>query len=378
MPQFNAYPALASVASNDLLLVWDDSAGAVKTVDFTDLQGSIDLANTTGTLPIARGGLGVSLVDPGTDKLLFWDASAGQFAYLTVGTNLTIAGTTISASGGGGGGGGAPDTANYIIQTTNAALPQAQVLGDLVDGLVKNTTGTGELSIAVAGTDYVAPGLANTSGLTVSTTARLLGRSSIGAGAIEEIPVSTALDLVGSTQGSILYRGASAWTALTPGTNGQVLRSNGPAANPSWTSASSGDVVGPASAIDNAIARYDNTTGKLLQGSTATISDIGAMLLPAGITLGVTIASGNHTVLAADSTVIYTGAGTHTITLVSASPNTGRVLFIKNNGTGAVTVDATGLGQLVPSTGAVDTISLAANEFLIIQSGNNKWQVFSQ
>mgnify|MGYP006909286783 CR=1 FL=1 len=378
MPQFNAYPSLASVASNDLLLVWDDSAGAVKTVDFSDVQGSINLANTTGTLPIARGGLGVSLVDPGSDKLLFWDTSAGQFAYLTIGTGLTVAGTTISASGGGGGGGGAPDTANYIIQTTNASLPQAQVLADLVDGLVKNTTGTGELSIATAGTDYVAPGLANTSGLTVSTTARLLGRSSIGAGAIEEIPVSTALDLVGSTQGSILYRGASAWTALTPGTSGQVLRSNGAAANPSWTSASSGDVVGPASALDNAIARYDTTTGKLLQDSTVTISDGGAVSIPAGITFGVNVVTGNHTVLSTDGTVVYTGAGTHTITLVSAASNTGRMIWLKNNGSGAVTIDATGLGQLVPSTGAVDTISLAANEFLIIQSGNNKWQVFSQ
>jgi hypothetical protein len=378
MPQFNAYPSLASVASNDLLLVWDDSAGSVKTVDFSDVQGSIDLANTTGTLPIARGGLGVSLVDPGSDKLLFWDTSAGGFAYLTIGTGLTVAGTTISSDGGGGGGGGAPDTANYIIQTTNASLPQAQVLADLVDGIVKNTTGTGELSIATAGTDYVAPGLANTSGLTVSTTARLLGRSSIGAGAIEEIPVSTALDLVGSTQGSILYRGASAWTALTPGTSGQVLRSNGAAANPSWTSASSGDVVGPASALDNAIARYDTTTGKLLQGSTVTISDGGAVNIPAGITFGVNVVTGNHTVLSTDGTVVYTGAGTHTITLVSAASNTGRVIWLKNNGTGAVTIDATGLGQLVPSTGAVDTISLAANEFLIIQSGNNKWQVFSQ
>jgi hypothetical protein len=378
MPQFNAYPTLASVASSDLLLVWDDSAGAVKTVDFSDVQGSISLANTTGTLPIARGGLGVSLVDPGSDKLLFWDTSAGQFAYLTIGTGLTVAGTTISSDGGDGGGGGAPDTANYIIQTTNAALPQAQVLADLVDGLVKNTTGTGELSIATAGTDYVAPGLANTSGLTVSMTARLLGRSSIGAGAIEEIPVSTALDLVGSTQGSILYRGASAWTALTPGTSGQVLRSNGAAANPSWTSASSGDVVGPASALDNAIARYDTTTGKLLQGSTVTISDGGAVSIPAGITFGVNVVTGNHTVLSTDGTVVYTGAGTHTITLVSAASNTGRVIWIKNNGTGAVTIDATGLGQLVPSTGAVDTISLAANEFVIIQSGNNKWQVFSQ
>jgi hypothetical protein len=37
----------------------------------------------------------------------------------------------------------------------------------------------------------------------------------------------------------------------------------------------SGDVVGPASATDNAITRYDGTTGKLIQNSTVTLSDVG-------------------------------------------------------------------------------------------------------
>jgi hypothetical protein len=37
----------------------------------------------------------------------------------------------------------------------------------------------------------------------------------------------------------------------------------------------SGDVVGPASATDNALVRFDGTTGKLVQNSTATLSDTG-------------------------------------------------------------------------------------------------------
>ena len=39
--------------------------------------------------------------------------------------------------------------------------------------------------------------------------------------------------------------------------------------------AGSGDVVGPASATDNAIARYDGTTGKLIQNSTVSVDDNG-------------------------------------------------------------------------------------------------------
>lgn len=42
-----------------------------------------------------------------------------------------------------------------------------------------------------------------------------------------------------------------------------------------------GDVVGPASAVDNAIARFDTTTGKLVQNSGVTLDDNGVMTLPA-------------------------------------------------------------------------------------------------
>jgi hypothetical protein len=38
-----------------------------------------------------------------------------------------------------------------------------------------------------------------------------------------------------------------------------------------------GDVVGPSSATDNAIARYDTTTGKLIQNSVVTINDTGSV-----------------------------------------------------------------------------------------------------
>lgn len=57
--------------------------------------------------------------------------------------------------------------------------------------------------------------------------------------------------------------GASTWT----------LRGNlkGPAG------AGSGDVVGPASSTDNAIARFDGTTGKLIQNSGVTIDDNGKL-----------------------------------------------------------------------------------------------------
>lgn len=47
-----------------------------------------------------------ALADPNADRLMFWDDSAGSFAFLSLGTNLSITGTTLDATGGGGGGGG--------------------------------------------------------------------------------------------------------------------------------------------------------------------------------------------------------------------------------------------------------------------------------
>ena len=56
------------------------------------------------------------------------------------------------------GGSGAPTNATYITQTHHASLSDEQALSDLATGLVKNTTSTGVLSIAAAGTDYYGPG----------------------------------------------------------------------------------------------------------------------------------------------------------------------------------------------------------------------------
>lgn len=49
------------------------------------------------------------------------------------------------------------------------------------------------------------------------------------------------------------------------------------------TPAGTGDVVGPGSATDNAIARFDGTTGKLIQNSAVTVDDTGVLGFPDGV-----------------------------------------------------------------------------------------------
>lgn len=65
----------------------------------------------------------------------------------------TNSGYTALATGGSGGT-AAPSSATYITQTPNANLSAEQALSALATGILKNTTTTGVLSIAVAGTDY--------------------------------------------------------------------------------------------------------------------------------------------------------------------------------------------------------------------------------
>lgn len=62
--------------------------------------------------------------------------------------------------------------------------------------------------------------------------AKVLG--SVAGGDVSELSITNVLDLAGSTRGQVLYRGASTWSALSPGTAGQLLQTGGAGADPSW------------------------------------------------------------------------------------------------------------------------------------------------
>ena len=72
--------------------------------------------------------------------------------------------------------------------------------------------------------------------------------------------------LIGNTTGNTLTK-----ATLTAGTGISVTNGNGSITIA--TSGGGGDVTGPASSTDNAIARFDSTTGKLIQNSGVTIDD---------------------------------------------------------------------------------------------------------
>jgi hypothetical protein len=90
-------------------------------------------------------------------------------------------------------------------------------------------------------------------------------------------------DLIGGSSSvninKLRPKGADTYVLTMNGTTTQWL----PAA-----SAGSGDVVGPASATDNAIARFDTTTGKLLQNTASTIDNSGILSTAGALLSGLT------------------------------------------------------------------------------------------
>lgn len=167
---------------------------------------------------VESGGTGLT-TKPSNGQLLIGNSHNGYtLNTLTAGTNVTITngdGTIEIASSGGGG--GAPTTATYITQTPDATLSNEQALSLLATGIVKNTTGTGVLSIATAGTDYLSPS-------DIGTTVQAW---------------DTELDSVaglGVVQGDIIYgSAANTYSKLAKNTSAtRYLSNTGGSNNPAW------------------------------------------------------------------------------------------------------------------------------------------------
>jgi hypothetical protein len=151
---------------------------------------------------------------------------------------------------------------NKIVSTSNANIDiEPNGTGNVLLG---NLTFDADQTVGAGQDDYV---------LTYDDAAGVISleASAGGGGSLASLSDVT---LTGTAQGDILYRNASEWVNLGPGTSGQFLQTQGAAANPQWSTPSgSGDVVGPASSTDNAIARFDLATGKLIQNSGILIDD---------------------------------------------------------------------------------------------------------
>jgi hypothetical protein len=241
---------------------WDELVSALVFVESGGLAGSAWYCY------IQPGGtLGVTAVN--------WSNFQVAGAYFA-GTGLTLAANTFSITNTG------------VAAATYGSASSVPVFAVNAQGQLTSVTNT---SIAIDAT-AITSGTINTArisgsytgitevgtltGLTVSAT--ITGSiSGNAATATNATNATTATNLAGGATGSVPYQsGTGATTFVGIGTTGQVLTVAGGV--PTWaTPAAAGDVSGPASSTDNAIARFDSTTGKIIQNSGITLSDANAL-----------------------------------------------------------------------------------------------------
>jgi hypothetical protein len=151
-----------------------------------------------------------------------------------------------------------PGTSGYYLKTQGSG---ADLMWDAPPG-----AGT-VLSVA-SGTGLTGGPITSTGTLALAAIANgdVLANTSGSSAAPIPTTVSLLLDSVfGSARGDVLYRGASGWTALVPGTSGQILTTGGSAADPSWQNApTSGGSIGNGQIISNITGHTAVASGNTL------------------------------------------------------------------------------------------------------------------
>jgi len=136
-------------------------------------------------------------------------------------------------------------------------------------------------------------------------------------------------------------------TNISSPTNGQGLSYNSSTGKWVNSNAGTGDVVGPASSTDNALARFDGTTGKLIQNGTVTQDDNGNLASVNGLSFNTSPTSAPST---AGSVFWDSGDGTPSVVLnANTSLQLGQESIAKvYNGTGSTIAK----GKVVAVSGA--------------------------
>jgi hypothetical protein len=223
-------------------------------------------------LAVADGGTGASTAAGGLNNLLPSQTSNANKYLQTDGTNASWDAITVSTSDITGilavANGGTATATPSIVAGTNVTVTGTwpnQTIAATGTGTVTSVAATVPSIFSISGSPITTSG---TLAMTYSGTALPVVNGGTG-----QTTYTDGQLLIGNTTGNTLTK-----TTLTAGTG--VTITNGTGSITIAASGGSGDVVGPASSTDNAITRFDSTTGKLIQNSSVTVADDGAITAP--------------------------------------------------------------------------------------------------
>lgn len=209
---------------SDQVATWDDSTNTAK--------GTLRIAKSGAPEVFATYTVTGSVTD-NTSWLQFSVTHVASSGSITNGDGLYLQFSRAGDKGADGAGSVVSVTAADSSITVGGTSADPTISRAALSGDVTASAGSNSTTIANNAVTYAKL-------QDVTATARLIGRKTAGSGDAEEVTASEALDFIGSTRGSLLYRGASGWAALTPGTPGYYLKSNGAGADPSYVAASAG------------------------------------------------------------------------------------------------------------------------------------------
>jgi hypothetical protein len=287
---------------------------------------------------------------------------------ITLGTQSTTRGSIVFANTASGSKAVTLQSSNSTAAAYTITFPAAAP----TNGYYLQTDGSGNLAWAAAGGGTGSPGGVDTNvqfndagsfggdaafTYNKSTDTVTLGEASTSTGSLKLANSGTA--------NTVTIRSGvntASWVMTLPtddGASGQLLQTDG-SGNLSWyTSTATGDVVGPASATDNAIARFDGTTGKLIQNSAVTVADTTGDITGGkynGLTVSTTTGTltvANGKTLATDNSVTFVGTDGSTVsygtggTIAYTSGTLAQFSSTTSSQLAGVISDETGTGSLV-------------------------------
>ena len=310
-------------------------------------------STTASAAPLAANLAAGELAINTLDEILYFKNSAGTVKKIAAGVNAAVNGGTGQSS---------YAVGDLLYANTTTTLAK---LADVATGNALISGGVG-----------VAPSYGK-----IGLTTHVSGTLPVANGGTGDTTYTNGQLLIGNTTGNTLTK-----STLTAGSG--VTITNGTGSITISASGSGGDVVGPASATDNAIARFDLTTGKLIQNSAVYISDTGTVgigstpLTQVGLYVsrsitGATIAwnAASHGSVASDvtaqaygfDTLIGTAASAFTLSALthySARANT--------FGAGSAVTTQIGFGVESSLTGATNNYGFYGN----IASSANRWNLY--